>query len=260
MKKLFSLLLLLIIPQIVYSYENNNVGYSDVETLIILDLSSSMIMPFEDKTRFDVAVDTISKLLDKYSEQSKIGLRIIGFAKQLVITPEVLLGITQADMCTLTSTPISIQAGTKSRIRRKIDTLFPLGNTPIELALRQSIDNDFHNPNSFKHIILVTDGGENCGGDACSYIKEITSTRTDIRIDVIAIKLEADDFPLYNCITQETKGQFININTIDDTNMQELPIARPITQIPVNKQIPQQTQYQQSNRYFRLENHLYEIK
>ena len=160
-------------------------------------------------------------------------------------------------MCTLTSTPISIQAGTKSRIRRKISTLFPLGNTPIELALRQSIDNDFHNPNSFKHIILITDGGENCGGDACSYIKEITSTRNDIRIDVIAIKLESDDFPLYNCITQQTNGQIININTSDDTIIRFNP---PQIQYNIQQPVNQTVQNQSANNSFRLESHLYEIK
>lgn len=257
MKKLFSLLLLLIVPNIVFAYENYNSGYSDVETLIILDLSSSMILPLEDRTRFDVAVQTIKNLLDKYSEDSKVGLRIIGMAKPLVITPEVLFGVTQEDMCTLTSTPISIQAGTKSRIKRKINTLFPLGNTPIELTLRQSIDNDFHNPNSFKHIILITDGGENCGGDACSYIKEITSTRNDIRIDVIAIKLESDDFPLYNCITQQTNGQIININTSDDTIIRFNP---PQIQYNIQQPVNQTVQNQSANNSFRLESHLYEIK
>lgn len=259
MKKLLISALLLIIPTAVFSYGEYN-NYNNVETLIIFDLSSSMILPFEDRSRFDVAVETANNILDLYEDDDKIGLRIIGMAKPIALTPDVLLGITPESFCTLTSTPIPVEPGTKSRIKRKMQTLFPLGNTPIELALRSSINNDFKYQNSLKHIILITDGGENCGGDACSYISEITETRKDIKIDVVAIRLESEDFPLYNCLTRQTNGEIINIDSINDIKVNIKPPQRNYTAPqPYNNVQPAVFSMPQMNNKYILKSHLFEI-
>ena len=61
-----------------------------------------------------------------------------------------------------------------------------------------------------KHIILVTDGAESCDGDPCRFIKEFMRNRNDIRIDIIAISVNPQDFLQLKCLSDTTNGIIIN--------------------------------------------------
>lgn len=90
------------------------------------------------------------------------------------------------------------------------------GGTPIEFALRETLEKDLKNLRVYdknhtfkaKKIILVTDGGEGCGGDPCAYIREVMRTRKDISIDVI--QLGNDN--MLACLANETGGTFHKVN------------------------------------------------
>ena len=65
-----------------------------------------------------------------------------------------------------------------------------------------------------KHIILLTDGGENCDESPCTYVMELIKVRKDITIDVIAFNIEdEDDLAQLECASMVTSGQFYTANT-----------------------------------------------
>ncbi len=91
------------------------------------------------------------------------------------------------------------------------------GMTPLEYALRQTIEKDlknltvipqFNQQNNHKKIILVTDGYENCGGNPCAYIKE--AARRDKKLQIDVIQLSGDN--TLRCLTEETGGHFYHIS------------------------------------------------
>ena len=85
-----------------------------------------------------------------------------------------------------------------------------IGETPIAYSLMQAINNDFRNPNTLKHIVLITDGGEGCGGDPCRLIADLMRYRNDIKIDVIAIAGdENSSFMGLTCLPNSTGGKFV---------------------------------------------------
>ena len=65
-----------------------------------------------------------------------------------------------------------------------------------------------------KHIILLTDGGENCDESPCDYAIELMKTRRDIKIDVIAFNVaDSDDLAQLKCTADVTGGNFTEADT-----------------------------------------------
>ena len=101
-------------------------------------------------------------------------------------------------------------------ISDKLGQLNPQGVSPIGYSLRQAIQNDFSPAASLKHIILVTDGAENCGDDPCLFIKRLVKLRDDIKIDVIGITVDENAYSQLNCLSVQTKGNYYTVNTPED--------------------------------------------
>ena len=68
--------------------------------------------------------------------------------------------------------------------------------------------------NGIKHIILLTDGGENCDESPCNYAIELMKQRRDIKIDVIAFDVhDSDDLAQLKCTADVTGGIFSEAET-----------------------------------------------
>jgi glycerol-3-phosphate dehydrogenase len=65
-----------------------------------------------------------------------------------------------------------------------------------------------------KHIILLTDGGENCDESPCDYSIELMKKRRDIKIDVVAFNVNDDeDLAQLRCVADVTSAKFIKADT-----------------------------------------------
>lgn len=189
-------------------------SFAETDTLIILDASTSMNYAYKDESRFSYAIKTIEKILVKYNDFDKIGLRVINFSFSDF---ESLLKM-KLEFCKNTSLAVPVHSYSKDEIISEVRQMNALGmSTPLEYTLRLAIENDFSFSGNLKHIILITDGGENCDGNPCKYISELAQKRKDILIDVISIsKSSEEDKRLFNCITSSTNGMYINIESVDD--------------------------------------------
>ena len=86
-------------------------------------------------------------------------------------------------------------------------------STPMVYGLDRAINQDFvgMDISSKKKVILITDGGENCGGDPCTFAKELVKKRQDVTVDIILVG--ASDAGL-SCLASTTDGKVYNINNI----------------------------------------------
>ena len=86
--------------------------------------------------------------------------------------------------------------------------------TPITFSLKQAIKYDFMGFSGKKHIILLTDGGENCDESPCTFVMNLIKIRRDISIDVIAFNVQNDeDLEQLKCTALVTSGKFYNAQT-----------------------------------------------
>lgn len=204
MRKFFLFFLIFIL----FLISNSKAFSSNEETLIIFDASASMLEDFKGESKYIIAIEQAKNVLNTLPNTKKIGLRIIGisFDESLL-----LLIKNPAELCKSTKLVVPIRQNSINHIKSSLDSLFPLGTTPLTYTLEKAITYDFSYGNHLKHIILVTDGGESCNGDPCKYIRELMQTRQDIKIDILAIDVSGEDFKQLKCLTDSTFGSIINI-------------------------------------------------
>lgn len=212
MRILFLLIILFGLPVLANNYavhrpEDLPDMSNDERILFILDFSNSMAEYLQGKRKVDLMIDTMKSILPNLNPNISVGLRVYGHR----------MGFTPFEACRASTlvTPIAISNGIN--VRNSLLNIKPRGMTPITYSLKQAVKNDFIGFNGKKHIILLTDGGENCDESPCSYVLELIKFRKDIKIDVIAFNIDdEDDLAQLECTSLVTSGKFYNAKTAAD--------------------------------------------
>ncbi len=194
------------------------------QTLIIFDASVSMLEPFGVTQKYIAAADAAKRQLGRMNPQASVGLRTIG----ITIDSALISLLTNPDnLCKATKLIVPISAYNIENINKKLDAIFPMGMTPLTYALNMAVNYDFDTNANPKHIILITDGAESCNADPCNFIKNIMQQRNDIKIDVIAITVNQDDYNQLKCLTDNTQGKIITVNSNNELDYAFSTVFQP---------------------------------
>lgn len=176
----------------------------DEKILFILDFSNSMSEYLQGKRKVDLMIDTMRNILPNLNPNISVGLRVYGHK----------MGFTPMEACRASTLVTPVAAANGINIRNSLLDIKPKGMTPITYSLKQAVKNDFIGFTGKKHIILLTDGGENCDESPCKYVMELVKVRKDIEIDVIAFNIDdEDDLAQLECTSLVTSGKFYNAKT-----------------------------------------------
>ena len=185
-------------------YSENFQSGDNEKILFILDLSNSMNEQLENDTKFNLMIKTMHEILPKINPQAMIGLRVYGHR----------MGFTPIEACRATTLLSPIEANNAGNISYALSRHKPRGMTPITYSLKQAIKYDFMGYSGKKHIILMTDGGENCDESPCEFVMKLIKIRRDVQIDVIAFNIkDSDDLKQLQCTALVTSGKFYDAQT-----------------------------------------------
>lgn len=174
------------------------------KVLFILDFSNSMTEKINGERKVDMMLETMGQILPTINKKSWVGLRVYGHK----------MGFTQYDACKASTLLVPITPASAPQIELKLDKTNPRGMTPITYSLKRGVEDDFAGFNGKKHIILLTDGGENCDESPCTWVMELVKTRKDVVIDVIAFNIsDKDDLDQLLCTALVTTGKFHSAKT-----------------------------------------------
>ncbi len=205
-------------------------SYIDKETLIILDQSASMLEKHNDVKKIDQAKLAVKGIVQTLPDNEYVGLRTVGVHPLVMF--KMITEVPNA-LCRATALLNTVQQNNRNNIITSLNGIVPSGASPLQYTLETAINHDFNLNTRLKHIILITDGYENCDGDPCNYIRRIMMSRSDIKIDVVAIGVPPDERNKLSCLTSETKGKIHDINTRTDIpNIVSNVVARPINTSP----------------------------
>lgn len=179
----------------------------DEETLFIMDFSNSMNDMLGDESKANMMIATMQQILPTINPKNKVGLRIYGQRS----------GFTLIDACKASTLAVPIAQNSAKLIQEKLERTIPKGMTPITYSLKKSLAYDFAGFNGKKHIILLSDGGENCDESPCKWAMNVIRFRHDINIDVIAFNVDnQDDIDQLKCTALVTSGKFYKAKTSAD--------------------------------------------
>lgn len=160
-----------------------------------------------DKTKLQVAIDTLTSILPQIPQNVQTGLRVYGHRG----------GFTYLDGCMASKLAVPLGQNNSQDILASLYKTSAVGWTPITYSLKQAINSDFAGVSGKKHIILLTDGGENCDESPCTYAIELMRTRNDIMIDVIAFDIfDPEAQNQLKCTALTTSGRFYSANSPDE--------------------------------------------
>ncbi len=189
---------------IIQSPKNANIQGEAIELLV--DYSGSM-----DKW-IKVAKETLVYILPKIPDTSAVALRVFGEGSSFT-------SFTYVDACRASRLAVYFKKNNDAKLIKALEEAQIGGATPIEFALKQTVTKDLKGVNILtsdnkpapvqkKKIILVTDGGETCGGNPCAYIRSIIKTHKDLQIDVV--QLGSDN--TLRCLPTATGGTFYKVD------------------------------------------------
>lgn len=135
---------------------------------LVFDASGSMSDKMLDSTRMEVAKGAVKNLIKTLPTDTPLGLRVF-------------------TACDAIRSLIPIAKVNKAAFTATIDKIEPFGGTPIVAALLQSFDALAKLQDIERVTVLVTDGGESCGGalkDAAEKAKELSIRLIVISFDI----------------------------------------------------------------------------
>ena len=237
------------------NYINQNVvNQTQVGTIeIVMDYSGSM------SNWITAAKRSMAAIVAQIPSSTKVGFRVFGHDsngtnpasihtlqdvkkivkngnKFTVVTEKSPIG-TIRGACSATKQVAPIISANANSILSGMNGVDIGGATPLVYALDRAAYQDFANldTTSPKKIILITDGGENCGGDPCAFARTLMKKRSDIHIDVI---LASSYSKSLSCLASTTGGHLYNVDNLGDFSrtLTKTIQSQPATQQEIKKQ------------------------
>ena len=215
------------------NYINNNVvNQAQVGTIeIVMDFSGSM------SNWITAAKRSMTQIIAQIPSATRVGFRVFGHdsngsnptsiqtlqdVKKIVrqgnrftvVTTKSPVGTTRG-ACSATTQVAPIISANSNSILAGMNSVDLGGATPLVYALDRAAYQDFAplDTTSPKKIILITDGGENCGGDPCAFAKALMKKRSDIHIDVILTSSYTNSL---SCLASTTGGHIYSVDNLGD--------------------------------------------
>lgn len=188
------------------SIEDESKDFNNIneKVLFILDFSKSMAEKVGDKKKVDLMRQTMSEILPRINKKIMVGLRVYGNK----------YGFSAYDACRTSSLLVPISGQNSFEIEQKLAQTTPKGMTPITYSLNQAVLSDFKGFGGKKHIVLLTDGGEDCDESPCTWAVSLMKQRKDVKVDVVAFNINnKDDLDQLRCTASVTNGNFYQART-----------------------------------------------
>jgi hypothetical protein len=237
------------------NYVNNNVVNQNAVGFIeiVMDYSGSM------SNWITVAKRSMAAIVAQIPSSTNIGFRVFGHDsnglnptsihtlqdvkkivkngnKFTVVTEKSPIGTTRG-ACSATKQVAPIISANSNSILYGMNTVDIGGATPLVYALDRAAYQDFAtlDPSAQKKIILITDGGENCGGDPCAFARSLMKKRSDIHIDVVLVSSYSKSL---SCLASTTGGHLYNVDNLADfsNTLTKTIQSQPATQQEIKKQ------------------------
>ena len=166
--------------------------------LFILDGSGSMNEKWQSETKWDMAISTLSSLIDSFEKVNKdfeIGIRVLGHQYHR-----------NQQRCDDTKLEIPFSKDlTFEKVNSMLKQLSPKGYTPLAYTIGES-EKDFGGDIKTQNIvILITDGLENCNGNPCEVAARLRAKNIFINPYIIGLGIDSLESQNLECI-----GKFID--------------------------------------------------
>lgn len=191
--------------------------------LFLMDASSSMLNEWKaPESRFNAASRIVSAIVDSiHRVNSDVAFAVRVFGNQHPA---------QDKNCFDSRLEVPFNLANDEQIKARLRYLNPKGFSPIAWSLQETAEKDFTQSDVYAYsIILITDGGESCGGDICATVTNLLEKKISFKpyilslVDYEPLKKQYECLGRYLTVAQE-KDVAPAIKTIINDNRKILTI------------------------------------
>ncbi len=173
--------------------------------LLVLDASGSMNgKDPSGLTKIQAAQQALSAAVAGLPEDAEVGLRVYGATYP---------GKDKAKSCVDTQLVHPIVALDRPGLTAAINSFQAVGDTPIAYSLEQAIGD--LGPDGNRHIILVSDGEENCVPDPCPVVDKLMAAEITLQIDTVGFAVDDKARRQLQCIADKGRGTYYDAADAD---------------------------------------------
>lgn len=178
--------------------------------VFIMDASGSMDGRIGNEKKMTAAKRVLSDLLNELPADAQVGLMAYGHT----VSKE------KAGACEDIAILSPIGQETPQALAQKVNSLQPMGMTPIAATLVKSVEAFKGAKGGNNHVVLISDGLETCGKDPCRAAKALTDANINARVHVVGFDVGAKEAAELACIPKMGNGRYFRAN-----NTEELKLA-----------------------------------
>jgi len=179
-----------------------------------------------EQNRFSAAGEIILRLMDsiyKVNDQVEFSLRVYGHEHNV---PE--------NNCYDTRREVIFSKNNLTQMGLRLASLRPMGVSPIAYSLQLAAETDFVNERDYAYsLVLVTDGGESCGGDICNIVQTLLDKKIEFKPYIVSLVDYAPLKDQYACL-----GNYLTVSKPGDVSPAIHNIAeayRKVLAVPIAK-------------------------
>jgi len=180
-----------------------------MNVVIVLDASAGMADEVTGGTRMDLAKAALSQYVESLPPGINVGLLLYGHRGSGDESDK-------ADSCAAIDLVYRVGPVDRATLRAMINSAPSVGWAPVAeslLAAQQALAGREMQTN---RILLVTSGGDSCGGDPCQVVKEMRQSGVATTIDAIGLNLAYEAIEPLQCVANTTGGLYYSARTVDE--------------------------------------------
>lgn len=185
----------------------------DYHVAILLDSSGSMANYENDKTRMELAKESINEFVAELPEQAQVTLQVYGHEGSGSEEDKEM-------SCDSVETLYSLDKYEEEEFQDALNKFEPAGWTPLAKAIEEVTDDfdDFDGEDSTNIIYVVSDGEETCGGDPVQTVEDLSDSNIDPVINLIGYQANDEGIDQLKEMAEAAEGNFINATSQDQLN------------------------------------------
>lgn len=166
----------------------------------ILDGSGSMWGQLDNKTKIEIAQDTLAELIENLPDDVNAGLVAYGHRSE--------------GDCNDVQTLVPLGPLNKAAMVKAVRAIKPKGKTPITESVRQTAEG-LRGVEGETTILLVSDGKETCAGDPCALVRELKASGINFVMDVIGFDVTDAERQQLECMAEAGGGAYYSAKNAD---------------------------------------------
>jgi hypothetical protein len=180
-----------------------------MNVVIVLDASAGMADEMPGGERMDLAKAVLGPYVESLPPGINVGLLLYGYRGSKGESDK-------AESCAAIELVYRVGPVDRVTLKAMIDSVPSAGWAPVAGSLQAAQQALAGREMQTNRILLVTGGGDSCGGNPCQVVKEIRQSGVATTIDVIGLNLDYAAIEPLQCVANTTGGLYYSAPTADE--------------------------------------------